>query len=65
MTDLIFHDLGWPTLGVALLVFGFAPGALLRLIVFLYPRDNLRRKELIGELYAVPRIERQIGRAHV
>jgi hypothetical protein len=58
MTDLIFRDLGWPTLGVALLVFGFAPGALLRLIVLLYPRGNLRRRELIGELYAVPRIER-------
>lgn len=58
MTDLIFHNLGWPTLGVALVVFGFAPGALLRLIVLLYPRGNLRRRELIGELYAVPRIER-------
>jgi hypothetical protein len=58
MSDLIFHTLGWSTLGIAVLVFGFAPGAALRLIVLLYRRDNLRRKELIGELYAVPRIER-------
>lgn len=39
-------------------MFGFAPGALLRLIVLLYPRDHPRRRELIGELYAYPRIER-------
>src|SRR5690348_6208017 len=58
MADVIFHVLAWPTLGAAVLVFGFAPGVALRLIVLLYPRGNLRRRELLGELYAVPRIER-------
>lgn len=58
MSDLIFHVLSWPTLLVALLVFGFAPGALLRVIVLAFPRDDPRRRELLGELYAVPRIER-------
>ena len=58
MTGMIAQLLAWPTLGVALLVFGFAPGVVLRLIVLFYRRDNPRRQELLGELYAVPRIER-------
>jgi hypothetical protein len=58
MSDLIFHVLSWPTFAVALLVFGFAPGAVLRMILLAFPRDDPRRHELLGELYAVPRIER-------
>ncbi len=56
--SLIFNAIGWPTLLIALLVFGFAPGALLRLIVLAFDRDDPRRQELLAELYAVPRIER-------
>jgi hypothetical protein len=51
-------QISWPVLGTALVVFGFAPGAVLRLIVLAFPRDDPRRRELLGELYAVPRIER-------
>jgi DNA-binding transcriptional MerR regulator len=58
MADLIFHVFAWPTFGVALLIFGFAPGAALRLTVLAFSRDDPRRKELVAELYAVPRIER-------
>ena len=58
MTAVIFKVLPWPTLGIAILLFGFAPGAALRMIVLLYRRDHPRRQELIAELYAVPRIER-------
>jgi len=58
MTGMIAQLLAWPTLSIALLVFGFAPGVVLRLIVLFYPRGHLRRRELLGELYAVPRIER-------
>ena len=58
MTGMIAQLLAWPTLGVALLVFGFAPGVVLRLIVLFYSRGNPRRQELLGELYAVPRVER-------
>jgi hypothetical protein len=58
MTGMIAQLLAWPTLGIALLVFGFAPGAVMRLIVLFYRRGNPRRQELLGELYAVPRIER-------
>ena len=58
MSAVIFHVISWPTLGCALLVYGFAPGALMRLIVLLYPRGHPRRGELISELYAYPRIKR-------
>ena len=58
MASLIFQVLSWPTFAVALLVFGFAPGAVLRLIVLVFPRDDPRRQELLAELYDVPRIER-------
>jgi hypothetical protein len=58
MSDLVLHLLSWPALAVALLVFGFAPGALLRVIALAFPKDDPRRRELRGELYSVPRIER-------
>jgi hypothetical protein len=58
MSDLILHVLAWPTVLIALGVFGFAPGAVLRLIVLAYRREDPRRRELISELYHVPRIER-------
>jgi hypothetical protein len=48
----------WKTFLIILLVFGFAPGALLRLIVLAFRRDDLRRSELLAELHAVPRLER-------
>jgi hypothetical protein len=47
----------WSLLWVVV-VFGFAPGFCLRMIVRAYPRSDPRRKELIAELYAVPRTER-------
>jgi hypothetical protein len=43
---------------IGLLVFGFAPGAVLRLIVLAFHPDDPRRRELLAELHAVPRIER-------
>jgi len=56
--SLIFQVLSWPTFGIALGIWGFAPGALLRLIVLAFHRDDPRRHELVAELYAVPRVER-------
>jgi hypothetical protein len=50
----------WPNLLLVIFVFGFAPGFCLRLIVLAYPRDDPRRRELIAELYAVPRIWRPL-----
>jgi hypothetical protein len=48
----------WHTALVAAIVFGFAPGFVLRFIVLAFPRDDPRRDELLAELHAVPRIER-------
>lgn len=58
MTELVGNALSVHTLLVAVLLYGFAPGFVLRLITLIYPRDDPRRAELIAELYAVPRIKR-------
>lgn len=61
MTELIGKIVSWPTLlflGVVFVLYGFAPGFTLRLTVLLYPRDHARRRELIAELYTVPRLHR-------
>jgi hypothetical protein len=58
MSALVLQLVSWPALGVALLVFGFGPGAVLRLIVLAFPRNDPRRRELLAEVYNVPRLER-------
>jgi len=40
MTELLEAIASWQTLALALLVFGFAPGFVLRLLVKIYPRDD-------------------------
>jgi hypothetical protein len=60
MAELLDTVISWPTLLLVLLVFGFAPGFCLRLIVLAYPRSDPRRAELIAELYAVPRVQRPL-----
>lgn len=60
MAELLEAVASWPSLGLVVVVFGFAPGFCLRLIVLAYPRDDPRRAELIAELYAVPRIQRPL-----
>lgn len=53
ITELVSVPTAWAGLGVAVVVFGFAPGLVLALIVRLIP-DHDRRRELQAELYAVP-----------
>jgi hypothetical protein len=60
MTELLDAVTSWKSLFMVLVVFGFAPGVCLRLIVLTYPRSDPRRKELLAELRAVPRIERPL-----
>lgn len=60
MSDLLTQLLSWKALLAAVAVFGFAPGAALRLIVLAFPRSDPRRRELLSELHAVPRLERPI-----
>ena len=40
------------------LMFGFAPGFVLRLLVLIYPKNDPRRQELVAELYTLGRVER-------
>ena len=58
MDSLITQVITWPSLLIALVAFGFAPGALLRVIVLAFKRDDPRRKELLAELPHIPRLER-------
>src|SRR5664280_2661145 len=49
MSELFDAVLSWPTFVAVLFVFGFAPGAVLRLIVLAFHHDDPRRRELIAE----------------
>jgi hypothetical protein len=60
MSELIDAVVSWPTLLIALGVFGFAPRAVLRLLLLAYPKDCPRRAELMAELKAVPRLDRPL-----
>ena len=60
MAELLEAVASWPSLVLVVLIFGFAPGFCLRLIVIAYPRGDPRRAELIAELYIVPRIQRPL-----
>ena len=58
MDSLLTQVIAWPSLLIALIAFGFAPGAMLRLIVLAFKPGDPRRRELLGELPHVPRLER-------
>jgi hypothetical protein len=58
VNSLIAQVIAWPTVLISLVVFGFAPGAVLRITVLAFRRDDPRRTELLAELPHVPRIER-------
>jgi hypothetical protein len=60
LAELLSSLASWPTLLIAVVVYGFAPGFLLRLIVLAYPAGHPRRRELIAQLYDVERIKRPI-----
>lgn len=52
--------LSWRSALLVLAVFGFAPGAVLRIVVLAFHRDDPRRAEMLGELRAVPFLERPL-----
>lgn len=61
MTELIeVMAASWEVLLLVIVIFGFAPGFTLRLLVMIYPQDDPRRQELIAELYTLGRLERPL-----
>jgi hypothetical protein len=58
--ELLSAIVSWKTFFVVLVVFGFAPGAVLRLIVLAFHHDDPRRNEMLAELHRVPRWERPL-----
>ncbi len=60
MSGFFTQVISWRALVAAVVVFGFAPGAVLRLIVLVFGRSDPRRRELLAELHAVPRWERPV-----
>jgi hypothetical protein len=60
IAELLDPITSWRTVLVALVVFGFAPRAVLRLIVLAFRRDDPRRRELLAELHAVPHGKRPV-----
>ncbi|WP_156426395.1 hypothetical protein [Nocardia jinanensis] len=58
LLDIVASWQGFTAFLVAVATFGFCPGFILRILVRIYPADDLRRRELPAELYAVPRLVR-------
>lgn len=60
MAELIAAATSWQSLVLVLVLFGFAPGFVLRSLVKIYPRNDPRRAELIAQLYVLGRLERPL-----
>jgi hypothetical protein len=60
MAELFDAIASWRSLLLVLVVFGFAPGFVLRLLVRIYPKGDPRRTELIAQLYVLRRLERPL-----
>jgi hypothetical protein len=58
MAELFEMVASWRSLLFVVVVFGFAPGFLLRLLVKIYPKNDPRRQELVAQLYLLGRLER-------
>jgi hypothetical protein len=54
LADLLLGS-SWKTLLLVLFVFGTAPGLVLRFLVLAYPKGHPRRRELVAQLYTIPR----------
>ncbi|WP_344923597.1 hypothetical protein [Saccharopolyspora gregorii] len=60
MTELISAAASWQSLVTILIVFGLAPGILLRLILLVYPKGDPRRIEHLASLYKMSWWERPL-----
>jgi hypothetical protein len=60
MGEMLDAVASWPTLVLALLVFGCLPITMTRLISLAFHRDDPRRHELLAEVRYIPRLERPL-----
>ncbi|MGW4719400.1 hypothetical protein [Nocardia sp. NPDC004260] len=60
MVELLASPQALVGLGVAVLVFGFFPGFILRQVVRMYPKGHPRRAELIAQLYTIDYLVRPV-----
>lgn len=60
MSEILAGAVALPTLAVAVLVWGLLPGFVNRLFARIYPADDPRRRDMVAELYAVPRWEQPL-----
>lgn len=60
MNDLLAAATSWQSLSIVVAVFGLLPNLLLHVIVRTYPASHPRRRELLAEFWAVPRIQRPL-----
>jgi hypothetical protein len=58
LDEVLPYLFSWRTLVVVLLLFGFAPAFILRIVALAFHRDDPRRQEMLAEVHAVPRLER-------
>jgi len=58
MTGLIDAAVSWPTLLIALVIFGAAPNLVLRLLLLAYPKGHPQRTAIWADFRDVPRWER-------
>lgn len=56
--ELIAELADWKLFILVLVVYGMCPQLVLRALVLVYPKGDPRRRELLAELYEVPRISR-------
>jgi hypothetical protein len=60
MTSMFSQIISWRALVAAMVALGFAPSIVIRIIVLAFERSDARRRELLAELYRVPRWERPL-----
>lgn len=60
MVEVLSAVVSWRSLAAVILVFGLAPGFVLRIIALAFHGGDPRRREMIAELHAVPYWERPL-----
>jgi hypothetical protein len=65
LTELLDAAASWESLVAVLLVFGLAPGLVLRSMLLLYPKEHPRRAELLAEFKVIKRPIRPLWVAEI